>query len=72
MEIDTEKIRQKIIDTTMNSSVVFLARGTEPSGFKFRRNNADIMNNFHINLVALSFTNIREIIKNVKENQENM
>lgn len=33
-----------------------------PSGVVFRRDNADFMNNFFVNIVARSFTDIEEFL----------
>lgn len=34
----------------------------QPVGITFKRDNADVMNNFFINMATHSFTNIEEII----------
>ena len=47
-------------DEGLNAGVSFLAIDAAPAGMTFRRYNADFMNNFFINIVARSFTNIEE------------
>lgn len=44
---------------------------SEPAGVKFRRNNIDFVNNFFVDLVAISFTNIKEMQQTNKEDVEN-
>lgn len=41
----------------------------QPAGVTFKRDNADVMNNFFINLVAFSYTNIEETLRtNAEDN----
>ena len=41
----------------------------QPAGITFKRDNADVMNNFFINMVSYSFTNIEEVLKvNAEDN----
>jgi hypothetical protein len=41
----------------------------QPQGVTFKRDNADVMNNFFINLVAFSYTNIEETLRtNAEDN----
>jgi len=34
-----------------------------PPGMIFKRDNADVMNNFFVNIVARSYTNIEEVLQ---------
>ena len=54
----------------INAGVVFLPMTASPSGMQFKRDNADFMNNFFVNIAARSFTNIEEYLKNMYENSE--
>lgn len=43
----------------------------QPQGITFKRDNADVMNNFFINLVAFSYTSIEETLKaNAEDNNQ--
>jgi hypothetical protein len=46
-----------------NAGVTFNPMTVQPPGITFKRDNADFMNNFFVNIVANSFTNIEEILK---------
>jgi hypothetical protein len=48
-------------DSDMNAGISFLTMDDAPTGLRFKRNNADFMNDFFINIVARSFTNIEDI-----------
>ena len=39
----------------------------QPPGITFKRDNADVMNNFFVNIVSTSFTEIEEILKTNQE-----
>jgi len=41
-----------------------------PTGLIFKRDNADVMNNFFVNIVARSYTNIEEVLQARQDNQE--
>ena len=45
-----------------------LTTDTAPTGYTYRRDNADVMNNFFIEIVTRSFTNIEEVLKNQRDN----
>jgi len=49
---------------------VFLTLGVAPSGLTFKRDNADVMNNFFVNIVTRSYTNIEEYLQQRQENVE--
>jgi hypothetical protein len=48
----------------LNSGVSFLSKDMQPVGVTFKRDNSDVMNNFFVNIVSHSFTNIDEILLN--------
>lgn len=50
-----------------NAGVTFNPMTAQPAGINFKRDNADFMNNFFVNIVANSFTNIEEILRNAAE-----
>jgi len=54
----------------LNAGVVFQTMGSAPNGFVFKRDNADVMNNFFVNIVARSFTEIEEIYRQLRDNKE--
>ena len=39
-----------------------------PDGVPLKRNNSDVMNNFYINIVVRSYTNIDATLKDIREN----
>jgi len=41
-----------------------------PSYLTFKRDNADFMNNFFVNIIARSFTDIEEFLKAQEENKD--
>jgi len=41
-----------------------------PAGMSFKRDNADFMNNFFVNIIALSFTDIVEFLQQQEENKD--
>ena len=47
----------------LNAGVSFLSLEMSPPGYKFKRHNADFMNNYFIQTVARSFTDIEEFLK---------
>jgi len=53
-----------------NAGVVFLPMTACPSYLTFKRDNADFMNNFFINIIARSFTDIEEFLKQQEENKD--
>jgi hypothetical protein len=53
-----------------NSGVVFLPMSSSPSYLTYRRDNADFMNNFFINIIARSFTDIEEFLKVQEESKD--
>lgn len=71
-----QHIKSKSLDEEFNkeqlhAGEVFLPPESEPPGVKFRRNNIDYVNNFFVDLVAISFTNIKEMQQTNKEDVEN-
>lgn len=55
-------------EVKLNAGVVQLNANTAPAGYSYKRDNADVMNNFFINIVTRSFTNIEEILRNQRDN----
>jgi len=53
-----------------NSGVVFLPMTACPSYLTYKRDNADFMNNFFINIIARSFTDIEDFLKAQEENKD--
>jgi len=53
-----------------NAGVVFLPMTACPSYLTFKRDNADFMNNFFINIIARSFTDIEEFLQQQEENKD--
>ena len=45
----------------MHASVVYNPPENAPAGMKFKRNNQEFINNFFIDTVARSFTNLTEM-----------
>jgi len=41
-----------------------------PAGLTFKRDNADVMNNFFVNIVCRSYTNIEEYLQARNDNVE--
>lgn len=58
------------IGNKLNAGVVFLPKASAPPGVEFLRDNADVMNNFFIDIAARSFTDVEEVLQNQRENQE--
>ena len=56
-------------ESDLNAGISFLTLEMAPNGMSFKRNNADFMNNFFINIVARSFTNIEDLHTNNAENK---
>jgi len=54
-----------------NAGVVFLPMSACPSYLTYKRDNADFMNNFFINIIARSFTDIEDFLKQQEENNDN-
>jgi len=52
----------------LNAGVVLLTTNTAPSGHTYKRDNSDVMNNFFVEIVARSFTNIEEVLKSQRDN----
>ena len=46
-----------------NAGIVFLPMSACPSYLTYKRDNADFMNNFFINIIARSFTDIDEFLQ---------
>lgn len=54
----------------LHASRVFMPFASAPSGLVFKRDNADVMNNFFVNIVTRSYTNIEEYLQARQENVE--
>lgn len=54
----------------LNAGLVLLTMDLAPHDMTFKRDNADVMNNFFINIVTRSYTNIDELLKSNTENTE--
>ena len=54
----------------LHASRVFLTLPSAPNGLTFKRDNADVMNNFFVNIVTRSYTNIEEYLQQRQENVE--
>lgn len=52
----------------LNAGVVLLTTNTAPPGYTYKRDNSDVMNNFFIEIVTRSFTNIEEVLKSQRDN----
>lgn len=53
-----------------NAGVVFQPMNAQPSYMTYRRDNADFMNNFYVNIIARSFTDIDEFLRLQEENKD--
>ena len=65
-----EDIATYVSGLRLHASVQFLPVSAAPSGLTFKRDNADVMNNFFVNIVTRSYTEIDEILLNQHENVE--
>lgn len=54
----------------LHASMMFNPVTSAPAGIFYKRDNADVMNNFFINIVTRSYTNIEEYLLNLHENIE--
>lgn len=54
----------------MNAGVVALLENMAPEGLSFKRLNHDFMNNFFVNLIARSYTDIEEFLRTQEENKD--
>jgi len=59
------------ISKDFNAGVAFLPMTACPSYLTFKRDNADFMNNFFINIIARSFTDIEEFLKQQEDSKDN-
>jgi len=59
--LSKEEIEAEEKGTGINAGVSFLPMSAQPSGVIFKRDNADFMNNFFIDITCRSFTNIEEL-----------
>ena len=50
-------------ENILNAGVVYLPMKSAPNGMIFKRNNSDFINNFCINIIASSFTDIEDFLK---------
>lgn len=72
LEKDKKKFRKQEEENEkaaikFNAGVSFNPMTVQPAGINFKRDNADFMNNFFVNIVANSFTNIEEILRSNAE-----
>ena len=72
LEKDKKKFRKQEEENEkaaikLNAGVSFMPMTVQPAGINFKRDNADFMNNFFVNIVANSFTNIEEILRSNAE-----
>ena len=58
----TDELSQFVGTLRLHASRVFLPMSSAPAGLSFKRDNADVMNNFFVNIVTRSFTNIEEYL----------
>lgn len=65
-----EDIATYVSGLRLHASVQFLPVSSAPSGMTFKRDNADVMNNFFVNIVTRSYTEIDEILLSQHENVE--
>ena len=63
---------QSVEDNPMgfNAGLSFLPMTAQPPGVTFKRDNADFMNNFYVDITCRAFTNIEEIHKQATENTQ--
>lgn len=54
----------------LHASRCFLTMALAPTGLIFKRDNADVMNNFFVNIVTRSYTNIEEYLQARQDNVE--
>jgi len=54
----------------LNAGVSFQTMEMQPAGMAFKRDNADFMNNFYVDIICRSFTNIEEVQRQYKESNE--
>lgn len=47
----------------LNAGVVFLPVTSQPNYIMYKRDNADFMNNFFVNIIARAFTDIDEFLR---------
>jgi hypothetical protein len=66
----SEELSVMVGTLRLHASRVFMAMGSAPSGLTFKRDNADVMNNFFVNIVTRSYTNIEEYLQQRQENVE--
>lgn len=65
-----EELTSFVGDIRLHASTVFLPMTSAPSGLTFKRDNADVMNNFFVNIVTRSYTNIEEYLQARADNVE--
>lgn len=58
----SEELSQVIGSLRLHASRIFLPSTLAPSGLTFKRDNADVMNNFFVSIVTRSYTNIEEYL----------
>ena len=68
-ESGKKKGDEELKDNGLNAGVVFQPMTDCPSYLTYKRDNADFMNNFFVNIVARSFTNIEEFLRQQEEDQ---
>jgi len=66
----SEELSQIVGTLRLHASRVFLPMTSAPTGMIFKRDNADVMNNFFVNIVTRSYTNIEEYLQARHDNVE--
>jgi len=59
----TEEMTVYVGHLRLHASKVFIPMSAAPPGLTFKRDNADVMNNFFVNIVTRSYTNIEELLQ---------
>lgn len=67
---NSEELTVMVGALRLHASRVFLPFPSAPNGLVFKRDNADVMNNFFVNIVTRSYTNIEEYLQQRQENVE--
>ena len=66
-----KNLDEEVDEEKLHATEVLLLQEKAPAGIKYKRDNIDYVNNFFVNIVAMSFTNIPEMQENTKEDFEN-
>jgi len=68
-KVRNQKEQEAAAALGFNSGVSFMPMSAQPSYLTLKRDNADFMNNFFVNIIARSFTDIDEFLKSQEEAQ---